>query len=335
MRWLPRSVNGPLAWIAYSWMGLVLYLFLLTVLADLGRGVASIANLLPKDPERRQLLARALAGAVAGGAGLLGIGGALNVARGFDVKHVRVPLAKLPKGASGLPHRAAHRRAHRADHRARLSRRRRARVQHLAPDMVVITGDLVDGSVEHLARPGRAAARAGDPGRRLLRHRQPRVLLGRRRVDRAPDGDWHPRAAQRARDHSRRVRSRRRRRLERRAACCRTTGRTCPGALEGRDTSRPLVLLAHQPKAIAHARAARRGPAALGARARRAARARSTGSCGSTSPTSAGLHRVGDTWIYVSTGTGYWGPPMRVGAQRRGHAHRARLERRCGRRLGL
>jgi predicted MPP superfamily phosphohydrolase len=27
-----------------------------------------------------------------------------------------------------------------------------------------------------------------------------------------------------------------------------------------------------------------------------------------------GLHRVSDTWLYVSEGTGYWGPPMRVGS---------------------
>lgn len=30
-------------------------------------------------------------------------------------------------------------------------------------------------------------------------------------------------------------------------------------------------------------------------------------------PFIAGLYRVAQTWIYVSTGTGYWGPPMRVG----------------------
>jgi predicted MPP superfamily phosphohydrolase len=27
-----------------------------------------------------------------------------------------------------------------------------------------------------------------------------------------------------------------------------------------------------------------------------------------------GLHKVKETWIYVSRGTGFWGPPMRVGA---------------------
>jgi predicted MPP superfamily phosphohydrolase len=28
-----------------------------------------------------------------------------------------------------------------------------------------------------------------------------------------------------------------------------------------------------------------------------------------------GLHRYGDTWIYVSKGTGYWGPPVRLAAR--------------------
>ena len=31
-------------------------------------------------------------------------------------------------------------------------------------------------------------------------------------------------------------------------------------------------------------------------------------------PYVAGLHRHDHMWIYVSRGTGYWGPPMRVGA---------------------
>ncbi|HZM43377.1 MAG TPA: metallophosphoesterase [Burkholderiales bacterium] len=31
-------------------------------------------------------------------------------------------------------------------------------------------------------------------------------------------------------------------------------------------------------------------------------------------PFTAGLHRVGGLWIYVSRGTGYWGPPQRLGA---------------------
>jgi predicted MPP superfamily phosphohydrolase len=30
-------------------------------------------------------------------------------------------------------------------------------------------------------------------------------------------------------------------------------------------------------------------------------------------PFTAGLHRLGRMWIYISRGTGYWGPPMRFG----------------------
>lgn len=31
-------------------------------------------------------------------------------------------------------------------------------------------------------------------------------------------------------------------------------------------------------------------------------------------PFVAGLHKVGDMWVYTSSGTGYWGPPLRLGA---------------------
>jgi hypothetical protein len=31
-------------------------------------------------------------------------------------------------------------------------------------------------------------------------------------------------------------------------------------------------------------------------------------------PFTAGLHRLGDLWVYTSRGTGYWGPPKRIGA---------------------
>ncbi|MCX8042655.1 MAG: metallophosphoesterase, partial [Desulfobacterota bacterium] len=28
-----------------------------------------------------------------------------------------------------------------------------------------------------------------------------------------------------------------------------------------------------------------------------------------------GLHRIGDMYLYVSSGTGTWGPPMRIGSK--------------------
>jgi hypothetical protein len=32
-------------------------------------------------------------------------------------------------------------------------------------------------------------------------------------------------------------------------------------------------------------------------------------------PYTAGLHNHNGTWIYVNRGTGYWGPPMRLGVE--------------------
>jgi predicted MPP superfamily phosphohydrolase len=32
-------------------------------------------------------------------------------------------------------------------------------------------------------------------------------------------------------------------------------------------------------------------------------------------PYVSGLHRHQNAWVYVSRGTGYWGPPVRIGAR--------------------
>ncbi|MBV9946940.1 MAG: metallophosphoesterase, partial [Myxococcales bacterium] len=89
-------------------------------------------------------------------------------------------------------------------------------------------------------------------------------------------------------------------------------GQDVAGALRGRDPSRPVVLLAHQPKALrdavagavdlqisGHVHGGQMVPFNWLARL--------------DQPVIRGLHLVEQTWIYVSTGTGYWGPPMRVG----------------------
>jgi predicted MPP superfamily phosphohydrolase len=34
---------------------------------------------------------------------------------------------------------------------------------------------------------------------------------------------------------------------------------------------------------------------------------------GLVQPFAAGLHRLGEMWIYTNRGTGYWGPPNRAG----------------------
>ena len=177
-RWMPRSANAPLAWTVYTWLGFALYLLLLTALTDAALGIAAVAGALPEDPERRRFLARAVAVGVGVLSALVGVGGAINVARGFAIKRVRIPVARLPRAAAGyaivqitdvhvgptigsgfIEEIVAHANA-------------------LSPDAIAITGDLVDGSVAELARARRPAGDAPSEVRRVLRHRQPRVLLG-------------------------------------------------------------------------------------------------------------------------------------------------------------
>lgn len=313
MRALPRTVHAPLAWIVFTWMGLSFYLLLFTALGDAARGVASLAGWLPADPDRRVVLARGLAAAVGGAAALLGVGGALNVARGFEVKKVRVPLAKLPASASG------YRIVQMTDVHVgptigrdfieSIVRESNA----LAPDMVVITGDLVDGSVEelgHLVAPLRdLVAKDGvyfvtgnheyysgaDAWIAHLATLGVRVL----RNERVTIRDAFDLAG--VDDHSA-------------ASMLPHHGQDVAGALAGRDPSRPIVLLAHQPKAIDAARAGG-VDLQLSGHVHAGQLAPFNWLVRLDQPFVQGLYRTGDTWIYVSPGTGYWGPPMRVGSR--------------------
>jgi hypothetical protein len=311
MRWLPRSVNAPLAWVAYTWMGFAFYLFLLLVLSDLGRGIAAVARVLPEDPGRRLLLARSIASVVAGAAAAIGVGGIVNVARGFDVRRVRVPLTRLPKSASGYVI------VQLTDMHVGPTIGREfveavvRETNALGPDLVVITGDLVDGTVQqlgHLVEPLRdLSARDGvyfvtgnheyysgadewiahvrTLGIRVLRNE--RVAIGDA-FDLAgvDDASAHRMLPNHGQDVSR--------------------------ALEGRDPARAIVLLAHQPKALRDALAAG-VDLQLSGHVHGGQLVPFNWLARLDQPFIRGLHLVDKTWIYVSTGTGYWGPPMRIG----------------------
>jgi predicted MPP superfamily phosphohydrolase len=313
MRALPRALNSPLSWVAYVWMGFLLYLFLFTLASDLVRGLAALAGALPADPERRQWLARATGATVAAVAGLVGIGGAANVARGFEVTNVRVPLARLPKAAFG------YRIVQMSDvhvgptiGRAFVEQIVRE-TNALAPDLVVITGDLVDGSVEQLgdlveplrdlrARDGvyfvtgnheyysgadAWIAHLATVGVRVLRN------------ERVPIGDAFDLAG--VDDHSA-------------GGMLAGHGEDVARAVAGRDPSRAVVLLAHQPKAVHEARRAD-VDLQLSGHVHGGQLVPFNWLVRLDQPFVAGLHKVGDTWVYVNSGTGYWGPPMRVGTR--------------------
>jgi predicted MPP superfamily phosphohydrolase len=89
-------------------------------------------------------------------------------------------------------------------------------------------------------------------------------------------------------------------------------GQDVAKALRGRDPSRAVVLLAHQPKAIRDALRAD-VDLQLSGHVHGGQMVPFNWLVLLDQPFVSGLHLVERTWIYVSTGTGYWGPPMRVG----------------------
>jgi len=320
-RALPRGAAAPLAWLAYGWMGMMFVLFFTLLPMEVVRAGARVAGV---DPERRLLLARVLAGAAAA-IGIVETGvGLAAVLRRVGVKPVRVPLAKLPKALSGYTIvQISDVHVGPTIGRAFIDEIVRT-TNALAPDVIAITGDLVDGSVAELgplveplkglrAKDGvffvtgnheyysgvdAWIAHLRSLGIRVLRNE--RVPL-REGLDLAGVDDTSARSF----GHGH--------------------GQDVPRAMEGRDESRAIVLLAHQPKAVrdacqhgvdlqlsGHTHGGQIWPWGYAVRL--------------DQPHVAGLHDHEGTAIYVSRGTGYWGPPMRIGAP----AEITRIELVCG-----
>ena len=188
------------------------------------------------------------------------------------------------------------------------------RVNRLEADMVAITGDLVDGSVHELAHHteplGRLASRHGTyvvTGNheyysgahswiRELRRLGARVLINEHVV---LEHDGARLTVAGVTDYS--------------AHYFDDSHRSDAGAAAaGAPRGTVKVLLAHQPRSAplaeeagfdlqlsGHTHGGQFWPWNLFVRLQQ--------------PFTAGLHRLGEMWVYISRGTGYWGPPMRFG----------------------
>ena len=314
------SLVRLMSWPTFVWLGLMFLLVVLLAGTDLFRFVLAIVWRLidgaPFNPERRATFARWLAGsalAAASGLGILSMRSALGA---VAVRRIEIPLRRLGSAQDGMTI------AQLTDLHigptigkydlADIVNRTNA----LAPDLVAITGDLVDGSVaelrEAIAPLGDLKAKYGiyfvtgnheyfsgaaawvnelsRLGIRVLRNERVDIGVGETALHLAGTDDRS--AARFSKDNE-------------------GHGEDLEKALGGRDRNRALVLLAHQPRTVidasrygvdlqlsGHTHGGQIWPFGTLVRLQQ--------------QFLAGLGQHGETLIYVSRGTGYWGPPMRL-----------------------
>jgi len=327
-----RSAAKPVAevwkWIGLLSMGWFSSMIVLTLLRDAGLLLAWLASAgggIAVDWPWLEAWSAAGVPLLATTTSLIGF---VNARRTAGVKHVDVPLSGLPAALHGFTI------AQLSDIHVGSTIQRRYiermvdAVNRLGADVVAITGDLVDGSVaelrEHVAPLGRLQARHGTfvvtgnheyyAGAHAwiaeLRRIGLTVLLNEHVVL-----EGHPaRGAQNDEEVS--------------ADSLVLAGVTdfTAGHFDAAHASDPeaallgaprasttRVLLAHQPRSA---------PAAAAAGYQLQLSGHTHGGqffpwnlfVPMQQPFTAGLHRLRDMWVYVSRGTGYWGPPKRFGA---------------------
>ncbi|MEU5696084.1 metallophosphoesterase [Actinosynnema sp. NPDC020468] len=306
------AAGSVVAWPGYLWLALAFYLALALAVLEVPR-VLLQRRTAPEDPDRRRFIARSIA--VAGGVAATGVVGyGMTEALGEPrLKRVPIVLPKLDPKLTGYRI-AVVSDIHLGPLLGRAHTERIVRlINGVEADLVAIVGDLVDGTVEEL---GEAAA----PLRDLVSTHGSFFVTGNHEYYSGAQ-PWlaelerlgvHPLRNERVA-------------VERAGARFDLAGVndvTGAGfadgpdfakALDGRDASRPVVLLAHQP-VQAH-EAARHGvDLQLSGHTHGGQMFPFHLAVGLQQPVRSGLATVDGMPVYVSNGAGFWGPPVRVGA---------------------
>lgn len=326
--WASRLGGGAAGLRALQWVGLWLFgltsvLFFLVLFSDVVGGAAkgmrkvlSAANPAPPDdPGRRGFIGKvASMGAVATSGGVGGVGLAQATALP-EVVEVEVPIEGLPEAFDG------YRIVQLSDVHVGPTIRREhlegivARANGLDADLAVVTGDLVDGYVDDLR--DEVAPLAGFRGRDGSY-----FVTGNHEYywDGPAWCDEVARLGLTVLNNEHRVISRGGARLLLAGCTDVKAGDLVPehasdpaAARAGAPDCDVSILLAHQPRSIdaaseagydlqlsGHTHGGQYFPFSVLVHL--------------AQPYVAGLAKHDKTWIYVSRGTGYWGPPMRVGA---------------------
>ena len=316
--WAP-DLAKVLAWIAFPWLAFVGLATVALGVAELPRLVAWLlsrkrdAQASAAGLSRRQFLGRVTGGAAIAVAGAAVARGVAEARGEHEIVTVEVPLAKLPRALDGFSI------VQLTDLHTGMTidrdfvQRVVDRANALAPDLIALTGDLVDGPVASLREDIAPLAQLRAPhgvfavtgnheyyagvdewieeitrlGARYLRNE--RVVIGDAAAsfDLAGVDDY---SAHEYLGH----------------------GEDLPKATAGRDERRALVLLAHQPRQVktaaehgvdlqlsGHTHGGQIWPWHYIVRIQQGGLL-------------AGSYRHRDTQLYVSRGCGYWGPPVRV-----------------------
>ncbi|MEU6072636.1 metallophosphoesterase [Micromonospora sp. NPDC047074] len=268
------------------------------------------------DPSRRLLLARGtaiFAGLTATGLTGYGIRTALGPPQ---LDRVQIPLAKLPRSMDGLRI-ATVSDIHLGPLRGRAHTERIvAAINRLDADIVAVVGDLVDGSVAELGE-------AAEPLRGLRSRHGSYFVTGNHEYYSGVE-EW----VQELDRLGLRVMQNERTEIHARGGVldlagvndvtAAGTGLAAPAdyaaALGDRDPSRPVVLLAHQP--VAATEAAKFGvDLQLSGHTHGGQMVPFNLLVKLQQPVVSGLGEVDGTKVYVTNGAGFWGPPVRVGAE--------------------
>ena len=327
--WLFRYIEGfwnGWAWITYTILGFISLVFTALVIRDLAvlswSGITFLASLFRQasitepDPSRRQFLLQVTNLGVIGAASVATAYGVYQARRKPGIVGLNIPIKNLPPSFEGF------RIVQFTDIHAGLTVKRdwvetiAQQVADLKPDLIAFTGDLADGSVAHLrddvAPLGELQApfgkffvtgnheyysgaeqwveETGRMGYKVLMNEHTLITKNGSSVVLAGVTDY-------------------------------SAGSFIPEhksdplkAINGAPDGRVKILMAHQPRTLyaaeslgfdlilnGHTHGGQFFPWNLVATIGQ--------------PYIKGLHNHNGSWVYVSKGTGYWGPPVRLGAR--------------------
>src|SRR5690554_817370 len=311
-RWLRTSLAQRLDWPSMMAIGFGSSLLVLTFLRDV---TLLFGTLLLSDTSLSRL-AELSAPLVVGGALLLTLLGLFNARRLAKVKEVEIAIAGLPDGLHGFTI-AQITDIHvgptvKGDYLEAIVQA----VNRLNPDLIAITGDLVDGSVKELGPHVQPLAR-------LMAKHGVYFVTGNHEYYSGVRG-WLQelkRLGVRILLNEHQMLSHRGEQLvlagvaDYGAHVFESTHRSDPfKALEGAPPEVGVkILLAHQPRSC-HAAAQAGFDLQLSGHNHGGQFLPWNFFVRLQQPFTAGLHRVGQLQLYISRGTGYWGPPKRLGA---------------------